>query len=81
MSKIYARFVWPDAGYEDDQQKVKDAGLELNQRYVLADAKVYQSSTDVWIEEHEECFNSVHFEYENEVGEAICIYDMPEYFA
>ena len=79
MDKIYARFVEPNAGFSNDPGKVSKAGLKLGERYLLEDAEVGGWYTRVSLVGISEWFNSVHFDFEDEEGNLVDIYRMPEY--
>lgn len=79
MDKIYARFVKPNAGFNNDPEKVSKANLEIGKRYLLEDARVGSWYTQVLLAEAIEWFNSVHFDFEDEAGDPVDIYSMPEY--
>lgn len=80
MSKIYARLTEPDAGYKCDQDKVRDAGLELDKLYPVSSVEVNRSYTDVWLDDFITRFNSVHFDFEDEDGNPVDIYRMKEFW-
>lgn len=80
MSKIYARFTEPDAGYKCDQDKVRDARLELDKLYPVSSIEVNRSYTDVWLDDFITRFNSVHFDFEDENGNSVDIYRMKEFW-
>lgn len=61
----YAIFARPDAGYEYDKQKVKNAGLVVGKKYEIEDADIDRWCSTVKLNGYEPWFNSVHFDFEN----------------
>lgn len=77
--KIYAIFKYPENGYNCDVKAAKDAGLVVGEKYELHNACVGGFHTDVYLEDVDGSFNSVQFEFVDELGNDVNIYKMPEF--
>ncbi len=75
---LYAKFMYPDNGYDYDEEYAKKMGLKVSERYEVEDVDMGQSHTSIYLKNIKGCFNSVHFEFE-ENGNPIDIYDDPRY--
>ena len=77
--KIYAIFEHPEAGWDADIKTAKESGLVVGEKYELYDASVGSWQTDIYLEGFYDVFNSVQFEFVDELGNEVDIYKMPEF--
>ena len=77
--KVYAVFKYPENGWNADIQKAKDAGLVVGKRYEMWDADVGSWNTTIYLCGVSGGFNSVQFEFEDELGKEVDIYHHPEF--
>ena len=78
-SKLYAKFLHPNNGYQYDKDKCKEQSLELNERYEVLNVSMGQSHTSIVIKNKQYSFNSVNFEFEDEDGNDWDIYSDPNF--
>ena len=79
MNDIYAVYKYPNVGYPFDRELVAACNFKIGERYLVDTISVGQSSTSVWLSGYVRCFNSVHFDFENEDGESVDVYSIPEF--
>ena len=77
--KIYAIFEYPDNGWDYDKKTAKEAGLVVGEKYELHDASVGGWQTAIYLEGFYDVFNSVQFEFVDELGNEVDIYKIPEF--
>jgi hypothetical protein len=65
MSKIYAVVKTFNAGYNSEEEKMRNM-FELNQKIEVDSIVVNSWSTDIYLKEYEESFNSVFFKIVDE---------------
>ena len=64
---LYAKFVYPDNGYDCDVEHAKNAGLKVGEKYEVTELFIGGSHTSILLKDIDGCFNSVQFIfYENE---------------
>jgi hypothetical protein len=63
MKKLYAKFVRPESGYDDDQKACRDANLVLNKAYEVRNVNMSPSITRITLENVKGVFNSVNFDF------------------
>lgn len=67
-----------EAGYERDKEAVKD--FEIGQQFAVAEISMGSYSTSIKLKEVPgKSFNSVFFQFMNEMGDEIDIYTMSEF--
>lgn len=75
---LYAKFVYPDNGYDCDVEHAKRVGLKAGERYEVEDLSMGGSHTSIILKDIDGCFNSVQFDfYEDE--QPVDIYRNPKY--
>lgn len=77
-TRVYAKFVHPDYGYDRDQERAKEL-LKINEVYEVDNISMGQSSTSIYLKEVPGPFNSVHFDFYDKDDMQIDIYSMPEF--
>ena len=75
---LYAKFMYPDNGYDGDVEFAKKTGLEVGEKYEVEDLSMGGSHTSIFLKDVNCSFNSVQFEFEED-GEPIDIYNSPKY--
>ena len=76
---LYAKFMYSDSGYASDIEIAKNAGLKIGQRYEVEDLSMGQSYTSIYLKRIGGPFNSVQFDYEEEDGMPVNIYEDKRY--
>lgn len=76
---IYAIFAHPNNGRDSDQAEAKD--LTPGKKYTLQNAFVGKSNTRVLLKDITGYFNSVLFDFVDEQGNPVNIYEMPRFRA
>ena len=76
---LYAKFMYPESGLDGDIKCAKEAKLEVGKRYVVEDVCMGGWFTDIFLEGINGCFNSVQFEFEEEDGFPVDIYNDRRY--
>ena len=76
---LYAKFNYPDNGWPGERGYPESKGLEVGKRYELEYVSMGQSYTSIYLTEIEGVFNSVQFDFEEEDGTPVDIYDDPRY--
>lgn len=71
---IYAKYLYPENGYESSKTQAINAGLEVGERYAVSNVMMGQSNTSIFLEGIAGVFNSVQFEFEEEDGTPVDIY-------
>lgn len=75
---LYAKFMYPDNGYDCDVEYAKKVGLKIGERYEVEDLSMGQSNTSVYLKDIKGCFNSVQFDFEED-DKPVDIYRSPKY--
>ena len=75
---LYAKFMYPDNGWDGDVKYAKEAGLEVGKKYEVEEVYMGQSNTTIFLNGLAGCFNSVQFEFEED-GIFIVIVKSPKY--
>ena len=75
---LYAKFMYPDNGYDGDVSFAKKIGLEAGKRYEVEDLSMGGSHTSIFLKGIKGAFNSVQFEFEED-GKPINIFNSPKY--
>ena len=75
---LYAKFVYPDYGYDCDIEYAKKVGLKVGERYEVEDLSMGGSHTSIFLKNIDGSFNSVQFEFEED-DMPIDIYRSPKY--
>ena len=70
---LYAKFMYPNYGYDYDKEYAKKMGLQVGERYEVEDISMGGSHTSIYLKDIKGSFNSVQFEFE-ENGKPIDIY-------
>jgi hypothetical protein len=81
MSKIYAICTTLDAGYDYEQEEIKESGIQVGDKIELEDALVGGWHTDVWLVGYPDSFNSVFFDFVDENGEDYDLYNDMDFSA
>lgn len=76
---LYARFKYPENGYDADKEYAKSIPLKINERYAVEDVFMGQSNTSITLIGIPGSFNSVQFEFETPNGNPIDIYKSKKY--
>jgi hypothetical protein len=72
--QLYARYMYPENGYNSDKEKCRD--LQIEKMYKVKDVYMSQTRTLIELEDFpDRMFNSINFEFYHEIN--ICAY--PEY--
>lgn len=75
---VFAVLKTHEGGYDMDKKKVKD--LEIGQQFSVSEINMGSFSTSIKLKEIPgESFNSVFFQFMNEMGDEIDIYSMAEF--
>ena len=75
---LYAKFMYPNYGYDCDKEYVKKVGLKVGERYEVEDISMGGSHTSVYLKDIKGSFNSVQFKFEED-EKSIDIYRDPRY--
>ena len=75
---LYAKFMYPDNGYNSDKEYAEKMGLEVGERYEVANVSMGGSHTSIYLKDIKGVFNSVQFEFEED-EKPIDIYRDPRY--
>lgn len=75
---LYAKFMYPDNGWDVDVEYAKKIGLKVGEKYEVDYISMGQSNTSVYLKDIKGVFNSVQFDFEED-GKPINIYDSPKY--
>jgi hypothetical protein len=75
---LYAKFMYPDNGWDVDVEYAKKVGLKVGEKYEVNYISMGQSNTSVYLKDIKGVFNSVQFDFEED-GKPINIYDSPKY--
>lgn len=75
---LYARFMYPDNGWDYDIKYAKEVDLKVGEKYEVENVSMGQTSTTISLKGFANCFNSVQFEFEED-GILIDIYKNPKY--
>ena len=76
--KVYAVFKYPENGWDADIKQAKEAGLIVDKRYEVWDVDIGSWHTNVYLCDVSGVFNSVQFEFEDELGRKVDIYQRPD---
>lgn len=76
---LYAKFMYPDNGYDCDVEYAKKAELKTGERYEVEDLYMGQSHTSIYLKNINGSFNSVQFDFEEEDGSVVDIYKDARY--
>ncbi len=71
---LYAKFMYPDAGYNFDVECAKKAELKIGERYEVEYLSMGQSNTSIYLKGVDGCFNSVQFDFEEDDKTPVDIY-------
>lgn len=74
LHKLYAKFTCPENGTEYDRRRLSVTGLSLGQLIPVAECTVGDFHTDVWLQGFYGSFNSVNFDFLDEMGTPVDIY-------
>lgn len=66
IKKMKATYAHPENGYDCQKERAKEV-LELGKEYEVEYVEVHQSSTDVYLTEFKNPFNSVFFDFDEEL--------------
>ena len=61
---LYAKFMYPNCGYDGDKEYAKKMGLKVGERYKVEDISMGGSYTSIYLKDIKGSFNSVQFEFE-----------------
>jgi hypothetical protein len=75
---LYAKFMYPNNGWDVDVEYAKKVGLMVGEKYEVDYISMGQSNTSVYLKDIKGVFNSVQFDFEED-GEPIDICDSPKY--
>ena len=75
---LYAKFMYPDNGWDSDVEYAKKVSLKVGEKYEVEYLSMGQSNTSVYLKDVKGVFNSVQFDFEED-GKLISIYDSPKY--
>lgn len=75
---LYAKFMYPNSGWDGDVEYAKEVGLKIGEKYEVEDLSMGGSHTSIFLKNIDGAFNSVQFEFEED-GKAIDIYNSPKY--
>lgn len=75
---LYAKFMYPDYGYDCDVEFAKKMGLEVGEKYKVEDLSMGGSHTSIFLKNINGAFNSVQFEF-FEDDKPVDIYRNPKY--
>jgi hypothetical protein len=76
--KLFAKYVYPNNGTENDHRKNAKAGLAEGMSYVVEALRVGSWSSCVYLEDYfEKSFNTINFEFYDEFGCEVNIYADP----
>lgn len=77
---LYAKFMYPDNGYDCDIEQAKIANLKVGERYEVEMVDMGRFHTSIYLKNIDGDFNSVQFEFEEYDGTAVDIFSDPQYF-
>lgn len=75
---LYAKFMYPDNGWDGDVKYAKEAGLKIGEKYEVEEVHMGQVNTTIFLKGLAGCFNSIQFEFEED-DMPIDIYKSPKY--
>lgn len=75
---LYAKFMYPNNGYDGDVEYAKKMGLKFGEKYEVEDLSMGGSHTSIFLKDIKGSFNSVQFDFEED-GKQIDIYRSPKY--
>lgn len=75
---LYAKFMYPDNGFDCDVAHAEIAGLKVGEKYEVEYLSMGQSFTSIFLKNFDGCFNSVQFEFEED-GVEVDIYKEYKY--
>lgn len=76
---LYAKFMYPNNGYDGDIEYAKNAKLKLKERYEIDYINMGGFYTSIYLKDIEGCFNSVQFVFEDEYGLPVDIYEISDF--
>lgn len=76
---LYAKFIHANNGWIGDRERAKRAGLKVGEKYEIEFVSVGRSYTSVYLKNIDGFFNSVLFDFEEEDGTPVNIYNEPKY--
>jgi hypothetical protein len=79
IMKVYAVFKYPENGFNSDIQMAKDSGLVIGKRYEVWDVDIGSWHNNIYLSDVSGGFNSVQFEFEDELGKKVDIYHHTEF--
>lgn len=76
--KLFAKYMFPNNGTENDRRKNAEDGLAEGMSYVVEALRVSDWSSCVYLEDYfQKSFNAVNFEFYDEFGSKVNIYSDP----
>lgn len=75
---LYAKFMYPNSGWDSDVEYAKKVGLKAGEKYEVECVSMGQSHTSIYLKYIKGDFNSVQFEFEED-EKPIDIYRSPKY--
>lgn len=72
---LYAKFNYPDNGWPAERDYAESMGLKVGDRYEVEYVSMGQSYTSIYLTDIEGVFNSVQFDFEEEDGTPVDIYN------
>ena len=76
---LYAKFNYPDNGWPGERGYPESKGLEVGKRYQVENIIMGGNYTSIYLTNIDGVFNSVHFDFEEEDGTYVDIYNNPRY--
>lgn len=75
---LYAKFVRPDCGYEDEIKTSLEL-LKVGHKYKVEFVSIGRSYSNIHLAGFNHIFNSFQFDFEDENGLSVDIYEDPKY--
>lgn len=76
---LYARFNYPNGGWPAERGYAESMGLKVGERYEVEHVSMGGSYTSIYLTDINGVFNSVQFDFEEEDGTYVDIYNNPKY--
>lgn len=78
---IYAILETYNAGYESEQKRIKELNMQIGDKFIVNDIIIHSWNTDVYLNEFPGySFNSVFFDFVDEYGKEIDIFECKEFY-
>lgn len=77
--KLFAKVVTFQGGYDCDKKDIKASGYQIGDMFEVSFVDMGQSYTSIYDAKDNKSYNSVYFDFFNDMGNQIDIYKSPYY--